>query len=66
MALLEKTFEQIEWEPNKKADMSRKEDVMLTFFYSVEKNMPERLYEYRIWFNSETATIISNEKNEGL
>ena len=66
LALLEKTFEQIEWEPNIKADMSRKEDVMLTFFYSVEENMPERLYEYRIWFNSETATIISNEENEGF
>ena len=32
LALLEKTFEQMEWEPNKNTDMSRKEDVMVTFF----------------------------------
>lgn len=27
--------------------------------------MPERLYQYRIWFEGETATIISEKENEG-
>lgn len=58
-------FDKIKWSPKTKAEMARKEDVMATFFIQEEKNMPERLYHYRIWFEGESATIISDKENEG-
>lgn len=64
--IIKNVFQKIKWEPNTIADMARKEDVFVTLFYLIEENMPERLYEYRIWFNGDgTATIISNNENEG-
>lgn len=64
--LIRNSFKNVNWESNTKADMSRKEDVLVTFFYTFDKNMPERLYEYRIWFNENgTATLISNIDKEG-
>lgn len=62
---IEKAMSKVTWEPNTKAEMARREDVIATFFVQEEKNMPERLYEYRIWFEGETATIISSKENEG-
>jgi hypothetical protein len=62
---IEHAMSNVTWEPNTKAEMARREDVIATFFVQEEKNMPERLYEYRIWFEGETATIISNNKKEG-
>jgi hypothetical protein len=62
---IEQAMSNVTWEPNTKAEMARREDVIATFFVQEEKNMPERLYEYRIWFEGETATIISNNKKEG-
>lgn len=62
---IEQVFEQIKWSPKTEAEMARKEDVIATFFIQEEKNMPERLYDYQIWFEGETATIISNKENEG-
>ncbi|MDQ0860905.1 hypothetical protein [Bacillus sp. V2I10] len=63
--LLKKAFEQIKWD-NKVVDMARKPDVEATLFYTFDKNMPERLVEYEIWFNESagTATIVSNNENE--
>ncbi|KKI91235.1 hypothetical protein WQ54_16065 [Bacillus sp. SA1-12] len=64
--LLKRCFRKVKWEPDTSAKMSRKEDIVATLFYTYDKNMPERLYEYRIWFNgNDTATIISNNENEG-
>lgn len=65
---LRSIFKKIQWEPNVEAKMARKEDVKATLFFKYDKNMPERLVEYQIWFNqsNDTATIISNDKNEGL
>ncbi|WP_042352076.1 hypothetical protein [Bacillus massiliigorillae] len=62
---LRKAFGEINWEPNVKAEMSRKEDVIATLFFTFDKNMPERLCEYFIWFNQGggTATFIDKEKN---
>jgi hypothetical protein len=62
---IERAMSKVTWEPNTKAEMARREDVIATFFVQEEKNMPERLYEYRIWFEGETATIISSKENEG-
>lgn len=64
--LIKKSLENVKWEPNVQAEMARKEDVLVTLFYTIDKNMPERLYEYRIWFeDNETATLISNKESEG-
>jgi hypothetical protein len=62
---IQQAFGKIKWSPNTKAEMARKEDMIATFFIQEEKNMPERLYHYRIWFEGETATIISDKENEG-
>jgi hypothetical protein len=58
--ILKQVFEQIVWEQNVKAEMSRKEDIKAVLFIKVEKDMPERLMEYFIWFERNgTATIIN-------
>jgi hypothetical protein len=62
---IEQVFDEIKWSPKTKAEMARKEDVLAIFFIQEEKDMPERLYEYRIWFEGESATIISNKEQEG-
>ncbi|MCM3743216.1 hypothetical protein M3193_03590 [Sporosarcina luteola] len=65
--LVKKSLVNVKWNPNVEAEMARKEDVFITLFHSYDKNMPERLYEYRIWFEeNETATIISNKETEGF
>ncbi len=60
-----KLFEQIEWQQNVKAEMGRREDVIVTLFFSYDENMPGKLVEYFIWFNhgNETATIIDRIEN---
>ncbi|TRZ40694.1 hypothetical protein CEQ21_02880 [Niallia circulans] len=65
--VLRKTLKKTKWEPNVEHKMARKEDVKATLFFKYDKNMPERLFEYLIWFkqNNDTATIISNNVKEG-
>ncbi|MFF2447963.1 hypothetical protein ACFVSW_12775 [Neobacillus sp. NPDC058068] len=67
VSALRKAFKQIKWEPNVIPKMARKEDVKATLFFKYDENMPERLFEYQIWFNqsNDTATIISNNIKEG-
>jgi hypothetical protein len=66
LVLIENLSEKIKWQHKQNLSMVREPDVNAVFFYEVEKNMPERLYEYKIWFNkSGTATIISDDKKEG-
>ncbi|MGG0848525.1 hypothetical protein [Peribacillus simplex] len=62
IVLLREAFEQIKWD-DKLVKMGRKPDIKATLFYTFDENIPERLYEYEIWFNENagTATIISNE-----
>ncbi|MFS0639192.1 hypothetical protein AB1K84_25295 [Mesobacillus foraminis] len=64
---LRKAFKPIKWEPNAEPKMARKEDIKATLFFKYDENMPERLVEYQIWFNqnNDTATIISNNEEEG-
>ena len=61
-------FKQVKWDKNTMPSMARMEDVKATFFYIVDKNMPEKLTEYQIWFNQEngTATIISSDEEENF
>lgn len=63
---LRKAFKQIYWDPNVEPKMVRKEDAKATLFFKYDKNMPERLFEYQIWFNqsNDKATVISNNENE--
>ena len=62
--LLRKTFVQIEWEQNAKVEMSRREDVKVNLFFDWDKNMPERIFEYSIWFETGgTATIIVKDES---
>lgn len=65
--IIRKAFKQIKWNPNAEPKMARNEDVKATLFFNYDKNMPERLYEYQIWFeqNNDTATIISKNEKEG-
>lgn len=59
-------FLEIKWEPNIEVTMDRREDVLVTLFYSVDENMPEKLYAYRIWFNKNGySRFISNNEEEG-
>lgn len=62
---LSEIFAKIDWEQNVKAQMDRKEDMKATLFFTFDKNMPERLFEYFIWFNQgdASATIIDREMN---
>lgn len=65
--VLRKSFKKVKWEPNVEPKMARKEDVKATLFFKYDENMPERLFEYKIWFNqsNDTATIMSNHVKEG-
>ncbi|MBS4202262.1 hypothetical protein KHA93_21865 [Bacillus sp. FJAT-49732] len=62
---LREVFAKIDWDKNEKAEMARKKDVKATLFFTFDKNMPERLFEYFIWFNLSdgSATIFDREKN---
>ncbi|MGG0655356.1 hypothetical protein [Rummeliibacillus pycnus] len=65
--LISNYLENVSWEPKTKVEMARKEDILATLFYMIDKNIPEKIYEYRIWFNkNETAIIISNNEKEGF
>ncbi|MFC6038788.1 hypothetical protein ACFPYN_04880 [Paenisporosarcina macmurdoensis] len=62
--LLRKIFVQIEWEQDKKVTMSRDEDVKANLFFNWDKNMPERIFEYSIWFETGgNATITVSDEN---
>ncbi|RKL64877.1 hypothetical protein CR203_23945 [Salipaludibacillus neizhouensis] len=69
--LLKKAFEDIKWSPYTVINMARKANVKATLFLEFDENMPERLYEYEIWFNESAgagagaAEIVSNNEKEG-
>ena len=60
-------MKEVDWNPNKIYDMSREEDVKAIFFFDFDKNLPERLVEYEIWWNQSNGSAIigSSEKEEG-
>lgn len=58
-------FNQIKWEQQIKAEMAREEDLKATLFMEKNKNVPEQLIEYLIWFNADgSATIINRMDHE--
>ncbi|MGM0834634.1 MAG: hypothetical protein ACQEV7_00655 [Bacillota bacterium] len=67
LSSIREIFGQVQWTPGVEAEMARMEDFQLTLFYTYDENMPERLFEYKIWFNEdETATILSNVSRENF
>lgn len=63
---IENSFSKVNWEPNTKASMERIEDVRVVFLIQEEKNMPEKLTEYKIWFEGNSATMISSNPEESF
>lgn len=63
---LRKIISRIEWKRDIKPQMAEKEDMIATLFFTYDKNMPERLTEYSIWFSEKdgSAAIFHGEKNE--
>ncbi|MEK3854379.1 hypothetical protein [Cytobacillus sp. FSL H8-0458] len=62
---LRNIISKIEWEKDIKPQMSEKEDMIATLFFTYDKNMPERITEYSIWFSKKdgSAVIFHREKN---
>ncbi|MCT8137791.1 hypothetical protein H1D32_08495 [Anaerobacillus sp. CMMVII] len=59
-------LKRVNWEPNSEVSMERREDAKITLYLQLEQDMPEQLFEYRVWFNEDdTITIISNNLKEG-
>lgn len=50
---IERFFSKIKWEENVAVKSKRIADIKATLFYEEEKNMPEKLYEYEIWFHND-------------
>ncbi|MDT0163323.1 MULTISPECIES: hypothetical protein [Bacillus] len=63
---IEKKMSQIEWVPNMKPEMERELDAEAHFFFTEDKNEPETIATYHIWFNGKNAEILSNDKREGF
>lgn len=63
---LEQVFDEIEWEENVKAEMSRKEDLKVVLFFEMDENMPESLVEYYLWFGENGATTFIDREKHSL
>ncbi|OCA90391.1 hypothetical protein A8F94_00390 [Bacillus sp. FJAT-27225] len=60
------SFAEVKWSPNTKAQMASEAEYLVTLFYTEDKNMPERLYDYKVWLNKNgSVTLISSEESEG-
>lgn len=66
VATLEQVFAEIEWEENVKVEMSRKEDLNVVLFFETDKNMPESLEEYYLWFGENGTTIFIDREKHSL
>lgn len=63
---IKNSIDNVKWRPDVEPQMARKEDFTVTLFHLFDKNMPERLYNYRVWFNTDdTATMISDNSTQG-
>ncbi|RXI96144.1 hypothetical protein DS745_20590 [Anaerobacillus alkaliphilus] len=59
-------FKHVKWEPNSEVSMPTRENYKVTLYFQEKDDMPERQYEYRVWFNADdTVTIISSNLREG-
>ena len=60
-------MKKVDWDTKTNIEMARQEDVLATFFFDYDKQLPERLIEYRIWWNQSrgSAIIVSSDADEG-
>ncbi|MBM7096173.1 hypothetical protein JSY36_10425 [Bacillus sp. H-16] len=59
-------FNRATWDPTIEAEMEGEPRVTATLFFQTDKNMPERLYKYSIYFNDDdSATILGGRTSEG-
>ncbi|PEJ56635.1 hypothetical protein CN692_16635 [Bacillus sp. AFS002410] len=62
---IERIFSKITWEENVAVKRKRIADIKATLFYEEDKNMPERLYEYDIWFHSDiNKAVLIGDNNK--
>ena len=62
---IESLFQEIEWDKEIQEENARKEDILLTVFYSEDENYKETLHLYRLWFETDnTITIIRSDNKE--
>jgi hypothetical protein len=63
---IKSSLDYVKWRPDVEPEMARKEDFTITLFHLFDKNLPERLYKYRVWFHTDdTAAIISENSTQG-
>ncbi|WP_096153275.1 MULTISPECIES: hypothetical protein [Bacillus] len=63
LSKLVNVFESVFWQQNVMVKMSREEEGKITLFVQKDKNMPERLYEYYIWFNIDGSAEVVDREN---
>lgn len=65
---LQRVREQIKWNRYIEVKMARQEDAKLVIFKQGKQQMPEKVIQYRIWFEHTDvgATIISNDPAENV
>jgi hypothetical protein len=56
-------MEQIKWEKQNTISISDRASAQITLFYLFDKNMPERLETYVIWFK-QTGAILYNQEED--
>ncbi|MUK88279.1 hypothetical protein GMD78_07735 [Ornithinibacillus sp. L9] len=61
-----KIFSSIKWEENVPTVINGNEDIKVTLFFQFDKNMPERLVEYLIWFDQQDQLAIVKNNDENL
>jgi len=61
---LERAFKELKWESDREIQMSKKEDVHVTLFWEDDREMPEHLADYKIWFNDDDQTAIITSERE--
>ncbi|MCM3790496.1 YobA family protein [Domibacillus indicus] len=63
--IIRETFKEVQWEPGTMADIRPDRKVEATFFYTYEKNMPERLFEYQVYLKDGRISFQSEKQEEG-
>ncbi|WNS78492.1 DUF3221 domain-containing protein [Domibacillus sp. DTU_2020_1001157_1_SI_ALB_TIR_016] len=63
--IIRKAFREVQWEPGAMAEIQPDRKLEATFFYTYEKNMPERLFEYEVYLKDGIISLQSKEEGYG-
>lgn len=63
--IIRETFKEVQWEPGAMVDIRPDRKVEAVFFYTYEKNMPERLFEYQVYLKEGYISLQSEKQEEG-